>query len=76
MFMVFHLGQNQPQRLLVLRYVGYAPRRCCSGAFEIGGSESGRRGLLKIAERIAPMNLHATVGRIMVFCPNFSFIIS
>jgi len=60
----FQLGQNQTQRLHVIRYAGYVPQRFCCGAFEIGGSESGRRVLLKIAERIAPMNLHVTVGRI------------
>ena len=75
MCMAFQLAQNQTQRLHVIRYVGYVPQRYYSGAFENGGSESGRRALSKTAERIAPMNLHVTVGRIMVFYLSFSFII-
>jgi hypothetical protein len=69
----FQLGQNQTQTLHAVRYVGYVPQRYCSGGFEIGGSGSGRRALLKIAERIAPMNLHVNAGRIMVFYPSFTF---
>jgi hypothetical protein len=70
-FMVFRLDLNQIQRRPVIRYVGYVQQRSYSGASEIGGLESARKALLKTAERTVPMEVHVTVGRIMVFNPLF-----